>query len=195
MSFFNVSILSSSSIIFFLKSISTLKWSLISFWIFLTLSSSPLSSFFSFSSCSKAILFFCSAISFSTKLISSFKLLIYSSYFSIISLSPSTTFFFIWIFIHLALFANCKVNIVSSKLRTAGDNVAINTMRPLPLRGSCKIRVSFDSLNGINFLFWETIKFIHLLKAKRDLFILPVSVKLLKLLFIEVFSLPAKSTK
>ena len=35
----------------------------------------------------------------------------------------------------------------------------------------------------------------HLLKAKRDLFILPVSVVLFKFPVIDVFSLPAKSTK
>ena len=52
----------------------------------------------------------------------------------------------------------------------------MSTMRPLPLKGSCKILVSFDSRKGINFLFCDTIKLMHLLRASNDLFIFPVSV-------------------
>ena len=71
--------------------------------------------------------------------------------------------------------------------------MAIITIRPLPLKGSCNILVNFDSLKGMNFLFCVTNKFIHFPNANNDLLIEPVSELLFE--FDEVFSLPAKSTK
>ena len=118
--------------------------------------------------------------------------LIISSYLFIPTSTVSMFFLIFNNFNFLALFANCKVNIVSSNAVKAILTVAIITILPLPPSDSCNNRVKFDSRQGIKPLFFATNKLIHLFKANKDLFIEPTSLFII-LLINEVFSHPAKS--
>ena len=71
--------------------------------------------------------------------------------------------------------------------------MAIITILQFPESESCKILVNLESLQGIKDLLLETNLLIQLVRANKLLLILPLSEFAFDI--VEIFSLPAKSTK
>mmetsp|Transcript_744 Transcript_744/g.1149 ORF Transcript_744/g.1149 Transcript_744/m.1149 type:complete len:259 (+) Transcript_744:1754-2530(+) len=163
-------------------------------------SSSP-SNFFrsaSENSAGKPSFFLYSSINFRYSLLLRFNFLSLSLSESMIRCSCAGDRIWFNFTLHLMDFARCpkfNVEMVSSALNGAGEHAQIIVVFEFPPNDCCKIRVSFEFLNGMCF-FFSTNAFIHCPSADKEALIRFASSNVCPVAPVfPTFSDPAKSTK